>query len=452
MGRALFNAIGIALGFCLFITACSKSDTMPSKSNEAKSEVVEKENSKKEIRKEDAKTYESLFATNASLMIQEGPGKYAKKTALTPQETNELNKELINLPKDLTAEQIYVQLLNLQAQNYKEAVQKLEEIIPELAIKDQKNESIDSNIPKNKALNVEVLLDSSGSMGGKVNGEIKMEAAKKAIQNYLDKLPDDTNVMLRVYGHRGSNNEGDKNLSCGSSEVMYPLKPYNKEEFNTALSKFNPKGWTPLASAIQAVNDDFKEYTSDENLNVVYIVSDGEETCGGNPVEVAKYLNQSSIHAVVNIIGFDVKNNEQQQLKNTAEAGKGNYVTVSNADELHQTLNKEYEKLYKEWQNWKIDQHLSLGTQWADLFMNIKKAHIEINDVINNENYNLKNSVSLLNEKGVINSGKKQNIENLIQLRFDTITRYYNDREKELISLISENEKKMKERLEQSRP
>ncbi|WP_235705874.1 hypothetical protein [Bacillus mycoides] len=108
MGKALFNVIGITLGFCVFITACSKLDTMPSKSNESKSEVVEKEISKKEIKKEDTNTYESLFATNAPLMIQEGPGKYAKEIALSSEENNELNQELMNLPKDLSAEQIYV--------------------------------------------------------------------------------------------------------------------------------------------------------------------------------------------------------------------------------------------------------------------------------------------------------------------------------------------------------
>ncbi|MFK4308395.1 Ca-activated chloride channel family protein [Bacillus sp. RC242] len=379
MGKALFNVIGITLGFCVFITACSKLDTMPSKSNESKSEVVEKEISKKEIKKEDTKTYESLFATNAPLMIQEGTGKYAKERAHSSEEINELNQELMKLPKDLSAEQIYVQLLNLQAQSYKEAVSKLEGIIPELAIKEQNNDNVHSIKPKDKSLNVEILLDASGSMASKVNGQIKMESAKKAIYNYLDKIPD---------------NENDKSLSCGSSEVMYPLQPYNKEQFNAALSKFGPKGWTPLASAIDSVNDDFKEDTGDENLNVVYIVSDGEETCGGYPVNAAKNLNQSNTHAVVNIIGFDVKNSEQQQLKNTAEAGKGNYATVSNADELYQTLNKEYEKLYKEWENWKIDQYFSLNTQWAELFMNIKKAHMEINDVINKEHYNLKNNIS----------------------------------------------------------
>lgn len=136
MGKALFNVIGITLGFCVFITACSKSDTVPSKSNTSKSEVVEQEISKKEIK------YESLYATNAPLMIQEGPGKYAKEIALSSEKTNELNKELTSLPKDLSAEQIYVQLLKLQAQSYKEAVSKLEGIIPELAIKGQNNETV----------------------------------------------------------------------------------------------------------------------------------------------------------------------------------------------------------------------------------------------------------------------------------------------------------------------
>lgn len=445
MGKALFNVFEITLGFCVFITGCSKSDTTSSKSNEPKSEVVEKETSKKEIK------YESLYATNASLMIQEGPGKYAQERALSSEEMNGLDQELMKLPKDLSAEQIYVQLLKLQAQSYKEAVSKLEGIIPELAIKGQNNETVHSIKPKDKSLNVEILLDASGSMAGKVNGESKMEVAKKAIYNYLDKIPDNANVMLRVYGHKGSNNENDKSLSCGSSEVMYPLQPYNKEQFNAALSKFSPKGWTPLASALESVNDDFKEYTGDENLNVVYIVSDGEETCGGDPVNAAKNLNQSSTHAVVNIIGFDVKNSEQLQLKNTAEAGKGNYATVSTADELYQTLNKEYEKLHKQWENWKIDQYFSLNTQWADLFMNIKKAHMEINDVINKEHYNLKNNISYLNEKEIIDYNKKLSLEKLIKLRFETLTSYYNDREKELINLITENEKKMKQQLEQSK-
>ncbi|MGX5530510.1 hypothetical protein [Bacillus sp. BS98] len=84
--------------------------------------------------------------------------------------------------------------------------------------------------------------------------------------------------------------------------------------------------------------------------------------------------------------------------------------------------------------------------------MNIKKAHMEINDVINKEHYNLKNNISYLSEKEIIDNNKKLSLEKLIKLRFETLTSYYNDREKELINLITENEKKMKQQLEQSKP
>ncbi|MFE5751987.1 amino acid dehydrogenase, partial [Bacillus tropicus] len=59
---------------------------------------------------------------------------------------------------------------------------------------------------------------------------------------------------------------------------------------------------------------------------------------------------------------------------------------------------------------------------------------------------------SYLSEKEIIDNHKKLGLEKLIKLRFETLTSYYNDREKELINLITENEKKMKQQLEQSKP
>ncbi|PGE94148.1 amino acid dehydrogenase, partial [Bacillus toyonensis] len=61
-------------------------------------------------------------------------------------------------------------------------------------------------------------------------------------------------------------------------------------------------------------------------------------------------------------------------------------------------------------------------------------------------------NISYLSEKEIIDNNKKLSLEKLIKLRFETLTSYYNDREKELINLITENEKKMKQQLEQSKP
>ena len=44
-------------------------------------------------------------------------------------------------------------------------------------------------------------------------------------------LPKEANVGLRVYGHKGSGSSADKGMSCSSSDLLYPLQPYEKECF-----------------------------------------------------------------------------------------------------------------------------------------------------------------------------------------------------------------------------
>lgn len=57
-------------------------------------------------------------------------------------------------------------------------------------------------------------------------------------------------------------------------------------------------------------------------------ISDGIETCDGDPIKAVSKLRNHQIDATVNIIGFDVDDEGQQQLKEIAEAGGGEYDTV----------------------------------------------------------------------------------------------------------------------------
>ena len=84
--------------------------------------------------------------------------------------------------------------------------------------------------------------------------------------------------------------------------------------------------------------------------NIVYVVSDGIETCGGDPVKAAKDLHESDIQAVVNIIGFDVDNEGQRALKKVAEAGGGKYATVNTGEDLREHLEEEYRSLREAWE------------------------------------------------------------------------------------------------------
>lgn len=187
-------------------------------------------------------------------------------------------------------------------------------------------------------LNIVIALDASGSMNGKVAGKQKMEAAKQAINNFVNTLPERADVGLIVYGHKGSNSESRKQESCAGVEPIYPVGKLNKNEFTRVVNSFDPTGWTPLASAIEKSGEILNGQTSDNSTNLVYVVSDGIETCSGNPVQSARRLNQSNIKAVVNIIGFDVDNAAQTQLKEAASAGGGQYFDAKNADELNKVF------------------------------------------------------------------------------------------------------------------
>lgn len=184
-------------------------------------------------------------------------------------------------------------------------------------------------------LNIVIALDASGSMNGKVAGGQKMEIAKKAIGNFVNTLPERANVGLVVYGHKGTNSESQKQESCAGVEPIYALRKLNKTEFTRVVGSFDPTGWTPLASAIDKSGEILNGQSAETSTNLVYVVSDGIETCNGNPVQSAKNLNQSNIKAVVNIIGFDVDNQAQTQLKEAASAGGGQYFDAKNADELN---------------------------------------------------------------------------------------------------------------------
>ena len=169
-----------------------------------------------------------------------------------------------------------------------------------------------------------VAIDSSGSMAGQAGGMSKMDAAKRAATAFLNNVPKETQVGLIVFGHKGSNGAGGKTASCAGVEMLYPLGTGNAAQIDAAMGKFRATGWTPLASAITMAGNSFAP--GDPGRQVVYVVSDGVETCGGDPVAAARALNTGPVRAIVNIIGFDLKAADRVQLKAVADAGGGTFV------------------------------------------------------------------------------------------------------------------------------
>lgn len=201
------------------------------------------------------------------------------------------------------------------------------------------------------AYNVEIVLDASGSMANKLDSRSRMELAKEAIQDFVSSLPEEAKVGLRVYGHQGTGSDADKELSCSANELIYNIKPYEPSALDRALDGLQPAGWTPLAKAIELAGQDLAPFSGETNRNVIFIVSDGIETCGGDPVQAAKQLKSSNIMPIVNIIGFDVDSEGQAQLKAVAEAAGGTYADVKSRDQLKEQFGQQREEA-KQWLNW----------------------------------------------------------------------------------------------------
>ncbi len=188
-----------------------------------------------------------------------------------------------------------------------------------------------------------IALDASGSMAGRVGGETKMAAAKAAARDFLLSAPSDTRVGLVAFGHRGNNQESGKARSCKAVETVYPIGKASPASVVASLDSFDAVGWTPLATAITTAGSSFS--ASDRpGAQVVYVVSDGEETCGGDPVAAARRLHKGGTRAIINIIGFDLSATDREKLQAVARAGGGEFLEAERAEQLRSLLQDESQR------------------------------------------------------------------------------------------------------------
>ncbi|WP_087973452.1 VWA domain-containing protein [Oceanobacillus rekensis] len=212
----------------------------------------------------------------------------------------------------------------------------------------------DSRLHFKENYNIEILLDSSGSMGFYAGDKTRMQIAKDAINEFVKNTPEEANISLRVYGHEGTGDNADKALSCETIEQVYGFAPYNESDFQASLNQFEPAGWTPLAAGMKASNEAMKDLKSEENTNLIYIVSDGIETCDGDPVKVAEQLAASNAKPIINVIGFQTDAEAQKQLQEIAEVANGIYASASNQDQLQAEFERA-EEVLDVWEQWKRD-------------------------------------------------------------------------------------------------
>jgi Ca-activated chloride channel homolog len=80
------------------------------------------------------------------------------------------------------------------------------------------------------------------------------------------------------------------------------------------------------------------------NKGTIVVVTDGEETCGGDPCALAKSLREKGPRLIIHVIGYRAKDSTEGagylQARCLADLTGGFYVQVSTTDELISALNK----------------------------------------------------------------------------------------------------------------
>ncbi len=169
-----------------------------------------------------------------------------------------------------------------------------------------------------------LILDSSGSMWGQIDGVAKIVIAKQTLSTIITDLPDNAEVGLILYGHR---TKGD----CNDVELVTPIGRIDKSGLTQRIQAINPKGKTPITLSIQLAGEALRTI---ESAATVVLVSDGEETCDADPCAAARQLKESGVDFVMHVIGFDVGDDERAQLECIASAGGGKYFTAASSEDF----------------------------------------------------------------------------------------------------------------------
>ena len=178
---------------------------------------------------------------------------------------------------------------------------------------------------------VEIILDASGSMLQRMGGTRRIEIARNAIRRTVEEtLPDGIPLALRVYGHREA--------GVCRTDLEVPLGPLDKRAFleNVDAIQAINLAKTPIAASLEAVASDL---ANAEGRRLVILLTDGEETCEGDPAAAIQGLADSGIDVRVNIVGFAIDDAElKQQFRDWAELGGGEYLDAGESGELEAAM------------------------------------------------------------------------------------------------------------------
>jgi hypothetical protein len=185
---------------------------------------------------------------------------------------------------------------------------------------------------------IEVLIDVSGSMAEELpSGKIKIDLVKEILTTKIfPNLSYSESIGIRLFG--------------GHCEIINEVENIPQASFNK-LKKFIetqlpiPNGSTPLALAIKTAVDNLKKDPSADKE--IYLLTDGEDTCGGDIIEASEYAASNGINCKIHIIGIGNLSElarHQFEIISSKTGGKNINIAVNNTTKSN--IDREINKLF----------------------------------------------------------------------------------------------------------
>jgi Ca-activated chloride channel homolog len=185
-----------------------------------------------------------------------------------------------------------------------------------------------------------IVFDASGSMSGNQtlgipNSKPRIDEVRWALSQVLPSATKFRRVGLITYGPGPYN-------QCNVQLDLKPTKNAAKKIMN-AVNSLVPAGKTPLTSAVEQAAEvlDFRN-----KPGVIVAVTDGEETCGRSPCELAKALHDAAEHLTVHVVAFRYSGyswtgeSSLMDLMCLANQNNGLYIKANSEQELVEALEK----------------------------------------------------------------------------------------------------------------
>ncbi|TGM37652.1 VWA domain-containing protein [Leptospira biflexa] len=173
------------------------------------------------------------------------------------------------------------------------------------------------------------ILDASGSMSEKWDGKTRMAVAKEKLIQVLGGLPKDASVGLVAYGNRIA--------GCQSARLYHPIQKGGASIVSQKLTTIVPAGSTPIAQTLQVVG----EYLLSDQLETeIIFISDGVESCEGDPKSVLYNLRQSGKKFRLQILGIDIDPKGEEDLKRLSILGDGNYFPLKTPEDYDRSFQR----------------------------------------------------------------------------------------------------------------